>query len=179
MKISEYLPRHRRSVRLFAATRRTFFKRKSILVGSDAAFVLHTVSANNRTERLGSAGFTLVEVLVAVAIVAMAVTGILVAMMRQIDGTAYLRDKLFAHYVAQNQMELALLANAHSNQIPNDASSGVDEMIGRKWYWRTQPKATQQPGAVQLEISVSDQEGKEAAPLATLMTILDTFHQLP
>ena len=78
-----------------------------------------------------NSGFTLVEVLVAVAIVALAVTGILVAMMRQIDGTAYLRDKLFAHYVAQNQMELALLANAHTNDIPSDAFSGVDEMVGR------------------------------------------------
>jgi len=140
---------------------------------------LGVLSLKSNPMKTNQQGFTLVEVLVAVAIVAMAVTGILVAMMRQIDGTAYLRDKLFAHYVAQNQMELALLANAHSNRIPNDASSGVDDMIGRKWYWRTQPKATQQPGAVQLEISVSDQEGKEAAPLATLMTILDTFHQLP
>lgn len=124
-------------------------------------------------------GFTLVEVLVAVAIVAMAVTGILVAMMRQIDGTTYLRDKLFAHYVALNQMELALLTNAHSNQVPSDAISGVDEMAGRKWYWRAQPKATSQAGAVQLEISVSDQEGKEASSLASISAILDTFHRLP
>lgn len=126
-----------------------------------------------------NAGFTLVEVLVAVAIVAMAVTGILVAMMRQIDGTAYLRDKLFAHYVALNQVELALLANAHSNQIPQEAFTGVDEMAGRNWYWRAQPKATAQAGAIQLEISVSDQEGKDAATLVSLSAILDSFHQLP
>ena len=124
-------------------------------------------------------GFTLVEVLVAVAIVALAVTGILMAMMRQIDGTAYLRDKLFAHYVALNQMELARLANAHSNEIPDDAFSGVDEMAGRSWYWRAQPKATAQDGAIQLEITVSDREGKDAAALAGISVILDTFHRLP
>jgi len=133
--------------------------------------------------KTNSGGFTLVEVLVAVAIVALAVTGILVAMMRQIDGTAYLRDKLFAHYVAQNQVELALLANAHTNEIPSDAFSGVDEMVGRKWYWRAVPKATAQPGAIQLEVAVfdseNDQENKAAAPLATLTTILDRFHRLP
>ena len=130
-----------------------------------------------------NSGFTLVEVLVAVAIVALAVTGILVAMMRQIDGTAYLRDKLFAHYVAQNQMELALLANAHTNDIPSDAFSGVDEMVGRTWYWRAEPKETAQPGAIQLEIAVFDQESdpenKSASPLATLTTILDRYHRLP
>jgi general secretion pathway protein I len=118
-------------------------------------------------------------VLVAVAIVALAITGVLTAMMRQVDGTAYLRDKLFAHYVALNQMELALLANAHSNQLPSDNSSGTEEMVGRTWYWRAQPKKTGQAGTVQLEISVADKDGKEAASLASVSTILDTFHRLP
>lgn len=133
----------------------------------------------NAVKRFGARGFTLVEVLVAVAIVGVAVTGILVAMMRQIDGTAYLRDKLFAHYVALNQVELALLANQHSNQVPQDAFSGVDEMADRKWYWRAQPKATAQAGAIQLEISVSDQEGKDAPSLISISAILDSFHRLP
>ena len=123
-------------------------------------------------------GFTLVEVLVAVAIVALAVTGILVAMMRQIDGTAYLRDKMFANYVALNQAELALLTNAHSNQLPTQTLSGSDEMAGRTWYWRTQPKAIQQPGVTQLVITVSDTEGKDAAPLASIDVLLDTYHWL-
>jgi general secretion pathway protein I len=129
--------------------------------------------------KLQQRGFTLVEVLVAVAIVAVAVTGILIAMMRQIDGTAYLRDKLFAHYVALNQVELALLANAHSNQIPSEVFSGVEDMAGRSWYWRAQPKATAQAGAIQLEISVSDQSSPDASSLVTLSAVLDTFHQLP
>ncbi len=124
-------------------------------------------------------GFTLVEVLVAVAIVALAITGILTAMMRQVDGTAYLRDKLFAHYVALNQMELALLSNAYSNQLPTDTTSGTEEMVGRKWYWRAVPKQTGQPGTIQLQISVADKEGKDAASLASVSAILDTFHRLP
>lgn len=121
-------------------------------------------------------GFTLVEVLVAVAIVAMAVTGILVAMMRQIDGTAYLRDKMFASYVAQNQMELALLTNAHSNQLPTEAFTGSDEMAGQQWYWRAQPKTTQQPGVTQLLITVATVEGKDAAALASIDILLDSYH---
>jgi general secretion pathway protein I len=126
-----------------------------------------------------AAGFTLVEALVAVAIVALAITGILTAMMRQVDGTAYLREKMFAHYVALNRMELALIANAHSNQLPSDADTGSEEMVGRTWYWRATPKKTGQPGTVQLEIAVAAQEGKDAAPLATVMVVLDTFHRLP
>lgn len=132
----------------------------------------------NRTCGLASfQGFTLVEVLVAVAVVALAVTGLLMAMMRQIDGTAYLRDKLFANYVAQNQMELALLTNAHTNQLPTDALSGSEEMAGRKWYWRAQPKHIQQPGVTQLVITVSDVEGKDAAALASIDVLLDSYHE--
>lgn len=131
---------------------------------------------NKRIARRSS-GFTLVEVLVAVAIVAMAVTGILVAMMRQIDGTTYLRDKMFANYVAQNQMELALLANAHTNQLPTEALSGSDEMAGKKWYWRAQPKTIAQPGVKQLAITVSDTEGKDASALAGIDVLLDIYHK--
>jgi general secretion pathway protein I len=124
-------------------------------------------------------GFTLVEVLVAVAIVALAITGILTAMMRQVDGTAYLRDKLFANYVALNQMELALLVNNHSNVLPSENASGSEEMAGRTWYWRAVPRQTGQPGTIQLEITVAEQEAKGSAKLATLGVILDTFHRLP
>lgn len=125
-----------------------------------------------------AAGFTLVEVLVAVAIVAFAVTALLVAMMRQVEGTTYLRDKLFAHWVAMNQMELALLTNAHSNQVPTDTATGSEEMAGRTWYWRAKPVATANAGAVQLEISVSDREGGDVPALATVTAILDRYHRL-
>lgn len=113
----------------------------------------------------------------AVAIVALAVTGILMAMMRQIDGTAYLRDKMFANYVAQNQMELALLTNAHTNKLPTEVLSGSEEMAGRKWYWRAQPKNIKQPGVTQLGITVSDVEGKDASAIATIDVLLDSYHR--
>jgi general secretion pathway protein I len=128
--------------------------------------------------RNAAGGFTLVEVLVAVAIIALAMGAMIVAMMKQVDGTAYLRDKLFAHWVASNQMELALLANAHSNQMPTEAFSGSEDMAGHTWYWRALPKATANPGAIQLEISVSALEGKDQPVLASVSAILDSFHKL-
>lgn len=132
----------------------------------------------SNSSRARTRGFTLVEVLVAVAIVALAVAGILIAMMRQIDGTTYLRDKMFANYVAQNQMELALLTNANTNQVPTDAFSGSEEMAGRTWYWRVQPQNIQQPGVTQLIITVSDVEEKDASPLASLDVLVDIYHRL-
>jgi general secretion pathway protein I len=141
-------------------------------------FLLRRPGRRERGCDCAQRGFTLVEVLVAVAIVSLAITGILTAMMRQVDGTAYLRDKLFASYVALNRMELALLANANTNQLPTDKDSGSEEMAGRTWYWRTVPRQTAQPGTAQLDISVSAEEGKDAPALMSLTVILDTFHRL-
>ncbi len=125
-----------------------------------------------------SRGFTLVEVLVAVAIVAVAVTAVLVSMMRQVDGSAYLRDKMLAHWVAENQLELALLRNAASNQLPTQVQTGSVEMAGSTWYWRAEPKTTNAQGFVQLEISVAASEDKAASSLASLTAILDMAHKL-
>lgn len=124
-------------------------------------------------------GFTLVEVLVAVAVVALAVTAVLTAMMRQVDGSAHLRDKLFAEWVALNQLELARLANMHGNQLPTAVDSGSEEMAGRTWYWRAQPRRAQADGFTQLDVSVAAEEGAGAPALVTLTAILDQFHRPP
>lgn len=127
--------------------------------------------------RRGDAGFTLVEVLVAVAVVALAVTTVLVSMMRQIDGTTYLREKMIAHWVAENELELALLRNAHSNQLPQNKQEGSTEMAGSTWYWRAEPKRTSAQGFIQLEISVRSSEDKNASALVTLSAVLDQAHK--
>ena len=49
-------------------------------------------------------GFTLVEVMVALAVVAVALPALMVALYQQIDGTAYLQDKSLAHMVATNKL---------------------------------------------------------------------------
>ncbi|MET0377485.1 MAG: type II secretion system minor pseudopilin GspI [Spongiibacteraceae bacterium] len=134
---------------------------------------------SGRNLRSDRRGFTLVEVLVAMAIVALAVTAVLVSMMRQVDGTIYLRDKMIAHWVAQNQLELALLRNAASNRVPSDTESGSVDMAGSTWYWRAEPKRTGAQGFVQLEISVAASEDKNVSPLASLTAVLDMAHKTP
>ena len=62
------------------------------------------------TTRKRERGFTLVEVLAAVAVLAIALIAIFRAMDSQIRNTTALADRMFAHWVALNSMEEARLA---------------------------------------------------------------------
>ena len=80
-------------------------------------------------------GFTLVEVMVAMAVVAIALPALLVALYQQVDNTAYLRDKSMAHAVAANKLtELRLLSRARKGLFQG-SDGGVAEMGDRDWYW--------------------------------------------
>ncbi len=87
------------------------------------------------------------------------------------------------HWVAENQLELALLRNAHSNQLPQEKQEGSVEMAGSTWHWRAEPKRTSAEGFIQLEISVysgeasGSSEDKNASALVTLSAVLDQAHK--
>ncbi|MFT5335623.1 MAG: general secretion pathway protein I, partial [Halioglobus sp.] len=60
-----------------------------------------------------SKGFTLIEVMVALAVVAVALPALMLTLNQQIDGTAYIRDKSLANIVAANKLEeIRLIAKA-------------------------------------------------------------------
>lgn len=122
-----------------------------------------------------SRGFTLVEVMVAVVIIAVSISALLFQMMNAVDNTAHLRDKMFAEWVALNQLELAYLENAHTNQLPDREKRGSETMAGRKWYWRIRPVKTAADGFLQLEVSVRAREDDDSA-LATVTGLVDKFH---
>lgn len=126
-----------------------------------------------KTER----GFTLVEVMAALFVVALAISGLLLQMMTYGDNTAYLRDKAVAHWVALNQLELERLANRHSNRLLSDEKSGVEEMEEREWYWRIKPIKTTAAGFIQLEVSVYEDQ-QEKSPVVRISGHIDQFHRL-
>lgn len=125
-----------------------------------------------------NAGFTLVEVMVALLVVAMSVSALLDSMMGHVDNTAYLRDKTIAHWVALNQLELERIRNRSTNALLREEKSGSEEMVGREWYWTIKPVLVKGDweGFAQLTITVTDQP--EGDPLVTLVGITDSFHKL-
>ncbi|HXW73545.1 MAG TPA: type II secretion system minor pseudopilin GspI [Steroidobacteraceae bacterium] len=103
------------------------------------------------------AGFTLIEVLVALAIVAIGMAAVLGALTSSADTIAYLRDKTFAQWVALNQIATVRL----SGQVPAVGNSDGDiDFAGRSWHWRQEVTATQVPGAVRIDVMVRPKDVK-------------------
>lgn len=96
-------------------------------------------------------GFTLVEVLVALAVLAIALTAIVRTMGQAIDATATLRERNTALWVAQNR----LAEHQMRRDWPAaDTKDGDTEIGGEKWFWREQVATTPEPRIRRIEITV-------------------------
>lgn len=89
-------------------------------------------------------GFTLIEVMVAVAVIAVALPALMFSMMGQIDGSAYLRDKMQAHWVAENQLEEVRIKNRLTGAVPMKTQTGTEELANQKWRWEIKSKVNPQ-----------------------------------
>ena len=119
-----------------------------------------------------SKGFTLVEVMVALAVVAIALPALLTALYQQVDSTGYLRDKSMAYMVAANKLTgLRILTDARQSLLPGK-DSGVDQMADRDWYWWLDKQTTEVAQFYRIEISVARTEEQREQPLYTLVAFL-------
>lgn len=96
-------------------------------------------------------GFTLIEVLVALAIVAIGMAAVMGALTSSANTISYLRDKTFAQWVALNQIANLRLSG---QQPPTGTSDGDTDFAGRSWHWRQEVVATQVPGVERIDVSV-------------------------
>jgi general secretion pathway protein I len=96
-------------------------------------------------------GFTLIEVLVALAIVAIGMAAVMGALTSSANMISYLRDKTLAQWVALNQIANLRLSG---QQPPTGSSTGDTDFAGRSWHWRQEVVATEVPGVERIDISV-------------------------
>ncbi len=121
--------------------------------------------------RRASAGFTLIEVMVALAVVALALPAVVMMLYQQVDGTEYLRDKSLAQMVAVNKLaELRLLSQARGQLLTGD-DSGTTEFADRDWSWQISSEETPMQGFYRIEISVRRGNGGNKAKGPALHTL--------
>lgn len=121
-------------------------------------------------------GFTLIEVMVALAVIALALPSLMTAIFGYIEGTGYLRDKLQAQWVAENRIAELRLANQTGGNLPMSKQHGEEKLAGRTWYWQSRTKAFKQAefaGIYGIEVSVWEEEPKDdESPLISLVGIV-------
>lgn len=107
-------------------------------------------------------GFTLIEVMVALVVVAVALPALLTLVMTQLDGTVMIREKTQAFWVAQNQMtRLQLQHKLLPGYTLPDTANGEADMMGREWHWRMDVQETEVEEIVRLEIAVAREQDRE------------------
>jgi general secretion pathway protein I len=98
-----------------------------------------------------SRGFTLVEVLVALTVVALGLTALMVAVSGTARTSGYLRDKTIAQWIALNRLTQVRLM---VNKLGDNQDTGQLDFAGRKWHYDTRYFDTQFQSMKRVEVRV-------------------------
>lgn len=113
---------------------------------------------------LNDKGFTLIEVLLALAIIAIALTALLKATAQNVANTQRIQEKAISHWVAMqgvSMVQLGLLIPSASQEITKATT-----MLGQHWFFRVKSSATAIKSVQQITITVSkNQAGPFTNPL--------------
>lgn len=110
-------------------------------------------------------GFTLIEVIVALMVVALGMAGLLKALGNSATEVSIMREHSFAQWVALNQLATARLAAA----LPvKGKSEGDADFANSRWHWQQTVTAMQFPGIVRIEVSVRPAKPDNAPWTATV-----------
>jgi len=116
-------------------------------------------------------GFTLVEVLVALMVVALSLAALMNSVSSAARGSEYLRDKTIAQWIAMNRIEEVRLKIQPAFGQNGDKSE-VD-FANRKWRYDTRYFDTNNPSVHQVIVRVWPSSAKkEAGPLAEAASFL-------
>jgi general secretion pathway protein I len=110
----------------------------------------HAVAKASRPD-----GFTLIEVLVALVIVAVGMSALMGALTSSAKTVVYMQDKTFAEWVALNQITLVRI-QLQAGQTPATGKTNGDitDFANRDWHWAQEVVASQVPGIMRIDVKV-------------------------
>lgn len=106
-----------------------------------------------------SRGFTLLEVLVALAIFALVAASVLGVSARSLQNASRLEDKTLAMWIADNQLTTLQLAS----EVPAPGNQqGQVEFANRQWQWQSTVETTSEPTMRRITVWVAlrDERGR-------------------
>lgn len=109
-------------------------------------------------------GFTLIEVLLALAIIAIALTALLKASTQNVVHSRQLKERIISHQVA---LQAAAAIQLGLIVVPNNQKiTKVTELMGQRWYWRVKKNSTSTKFLDVYEVSFSpNKSGPFRSPL--------------
>ena len=107
-----------------------------------------------------SRGFTLIEVLVALVIVAVGMSALMGALNSSAKTVVYMQDKTFSEWVALNQIATVRLQLVQGQVPPAGNTNGDIDMANRTWHWRQEVVASQVPGIMRVDVKVRPKDAK-------------------
>ncbi|MES9846607.1 MAG: type II secretion system minor pseudopilin GspI [Candidatus Sedimenticola sp. PURPLELP] len=99
-------------------------------------------------------GFTLMEILVALAVVAISLAAAVRLAGHKVEGTTTLRDKTLTHWVGMN---LLMSARINSGQTVAE-NSGSTAMGGHEWPWEREINETEDSAVKRMEVRVGGEQ---------------------
>lgn len=110
------------------------------------------------------AGFTLLEVMVALVIISLALAGVAGSMGQMIDTANTMRDRTYASWIAQNKITEMRLSGA----LPEvGESSGEEDYANTTWAWSAEVSETGIENLMKVDVSVSYPGADEPVRLVT------------
>jgi general secretion pathway protein I len=110
-------------------------------------------------------GFTLIEVVVALAIVAVGMFAVFKTIGDTTSNIAYLRDRSLAAWIADNQITEMRL----SGELPSvEETEGEVDYAGRRWHWVATVSQTSVDGLRRVDVRVRRDEDADGSALVLL-----------
>ncbi|MBA2652118.1 MAG: GspI family T2SS minor pseudopilin variant LspI [Tatlockia sp.] len=103
--------------------------------------------------KVKNSGFTLIEVLLALTIIAIALTALLKATAQNVSNTQRIKEKTISHLIAMQAVAMVQLNLVQI--IPTQEMTKVTSMLGQRWYWRASISQTAIKSMQQITIKVS------------------------
>ncbi|MGD8567475.1 MAG: type II secretion system minor pseudopilin GspI [Gammaproteobacteria bacterium] len=121
----------------------------------------------DRINNKSAGGFTLIEVMVALGIIAVAMAAVMMTVSANVRNATGLKERTFAHWVAMNKMaELHILNDSEWPAVKKTTGSAL--MAEHEWYWEQQVEETDDERVRRVYIRVRVNEDDEY-PLTTLV----------
>lgn len=112
-----------------------------------------------------SRGFTLIEVVVALAILGIGMLAVFKTIGDTVHNVDELRDRSFAEWIADNRITEMRI----SGEMPSvEETAGEVEFAGRQWHWLSKVSQTQVQGLRRIDVSVRRDDDPENSSIVTL-----------